>query len=177
MQDPLSLDMQGLQKKATSDGLRDTLGNSRPITPWNTDSVRTPWDAVPEKVLNGGNFFFTINPDPNVSWYDGKKKTIVGKFLTLMEKLKKENTIKKSISVYEYGKYGAKHGKLHFHGFILTTDKELLEKDIYKVFNERANARHRTLNLKTIKSRQDRENMQNYLKKEQQNKLKCLYYN
>lgn len=175
--DILTLDFQRSNKKSSDTALL-TLGNSSAHTPWKTTNVRVPWDKVPDKVLNGGNFFFTINPDPDVEWYtkDNDKKTIVTKFLTLFHKLKNQDIIKKSVSVYEYGKYGAKHGKIHFHGFISTTDKKAFEKAVYEVFNERANSRHRTLNLKIIKTTKDRQNMQAYLKKETHNKIKCLYY-
>ena len=174
----LTIDFQQGNKKTYSNGVL-TLGNSTPSQPWNTTNVRTPWDKIPEKLLQGMNFFFTINPDPNCEWYttDCDKKVIVTKFLTLIEQLKNRHIINKSISIYEYGQYGAKHGKLHFHGFLKTTDRQTVEKEIAKIFNNRSNIVHRTINTKVIKSVQDRDQMLNYMKKEQQNKIKCLYWN
>ena len=174
------------QNKSSANGALLTLGNSNASLknmhkPWNEEHIRVPWDLISEKYTHGGNLFFTINPDPNVDWYthNTDKKTIFTKYLTMMEKLKSSQIIKKSICVYEYGKYGRcnGHGKLHFHGFVLTKDKQSFEKEVYKVFNNTSNAKHRTLNLKIIKSAQDRQNMLNYFKKENQNKIKCFYYN
>ncbi len=174
----LTIDFQQGNKKTSSNGVL-TLGNSTPNHPWDIVNVRTPWDMIPEKLLSGMNFFFTLNPDPNVEWYttDTDKKVIITKFLTCIQELKIRHTINKSISVYEYGQYGAKHGKLHFHGFLKTTDRQLVEKEFARVFNERSNIVHRTINTKHIKSVQDRDQMLAYMKKEQQNKLKCLYWN
>ena len=174
----LTIDFQQGNKKTYSNGVL-TLGNSTPSQPWNTTNVRTPWDKLPEKLFQGMNFFFTINPDPNCEWYttDCDKKVIVTKFLSLIEQLKFRHLINKSISIYEYGQYGAKHGKLHFHGFLKTTDRQTVEKEIANVFNNRSNIVHRTINTKHIKSVQDRDQMLNYMKKEQQNKIKCLYWN
>ncbi len=174
----LTIDFQQGNKKTYSNGVL-TLGNSTPSQPWNTTNVRTPWDKLPDKLFQGMNFFFTINPDPNCEWYttDCDKKVIVTKFLTLIERLKFRHLINKSISIYEYGQYGAKHGKLHFHGFLKTTDRQTVEKEFANVFNNRSNIVHRTINTKHIKSVQDRDQMLNYMKKEQQNKIKCLYWN
>ncbi len=175
---PLLIDFQQGNKKTYSNGVL-TLGNSTPSTPWMTDQVRTPWDKLPDNLLKGMNFFFTINPDPNCEWYttDCDKKVIVTRFLKLIQELKFRHLINKSISIYEYGKYGAKHGKLHFHGFIQTTDRQTVETEIAKEFNNRSNIVHRTINTKHIKSVQDRDQILSYMKKEQQNKLKCLYWN
>ena len=163
------------------------LGNSRPterpalerpLQPWITANVRRAWDVVPQKSLRG-NFFMTLNPDPNCDWYttNNDKKTIVTKFLTAIEKLKASRILLSSVFVYEYGDKGKKDGKIHFHGIIKTEDKDAITNAILKEFNQRSNAKHRTLNLKVIKKVSDRENMINYMKKECQNKKKCLYFN
>ena len=173
----LTVDFQQ-NKKTYSNGVL-TLGNSTPSTPWIPQNVRIPWDKLPDNLLPGMNFFITINPDPNCEWYttDCDKKVIVTKFLTVIQELKFQNIINKSLAIYEYGQYGAKHGKLHFHLFIKTKDRETFEKEIAKTFNNRSNIVHRTVNSKHIKSVQDRDQMLNYMKKEQQNKIKCLYWN
>ena len=103
------------------------------------------------------------------------KKVIFDKYIETFEKLKDMGIIKKSYSVYEYG-IGKKNGKLHFHGFISTANKSGFADEIHKVFNHKKNCKHRTLNLKTIKSTADRQRMQAYLKKETQNKIKLFYY-
>ncbi len=165
--------------KKTSSNCALYLGNRAQNNPWIQHNVRMPWDLIPENTMKGCNFFVTLNPDPNMDWYtnDTDKKTIITKFLKTIQELKDLNIINKCVFIYEYGKYGKKHGKLHFHGFIKTTQKQEFEKRIYQVFNDRSNLKHRTLNLKNIKSVKDRDQMTNYLKKEPQNKLKCLYFN
>lgn len=162
------------------------LGNSRPTErpalerprqPWDVNNVRRAWDVVPGKSLKG-NFFMTLNPDPNCDWYTthNDKKLIVTKFLTTIHNLKVSRKLISSVFVYEYGQ-GKKDGKIHFHGIIKTEDKDAITDAILKEFNQRSNAKHRTLNLKIIKKVSDRENMITYMKKEQQNKKKCLYFN
>lgn len=167
-----------------------SLGDSTATVPWKTSNFRCPWELIPEKVVKGCNFFFTINPDPHVDWYthDSDKKTIIPKFLLLLQELKDKGIIINSVSVYEYGKFGKRHGKLHFHGIIKTKRRQEFEAEVLKVFNKRSNLRHCTVDTKTIKSVADRNRILNYMhtsktKKgkiysaEQQNKIKCLYYN
>lgn len=157
-----------------------SLGNSTPIPPWKQPAnYRILWDDIPDKFYKGMNFLVTINPDPNCDWYigDTHKATIITKYLNLMEKLQMNCTIRSSISIYEYGKYGKAHGKLHFHALIKTKDRCRFFVEVCRVFNKRSNLRHRTCDIKTIKSVKDRTQMINYFKKEIQNKKKCLYLN
>ena len=87
------------------------LGNSRPTErpalerprqPWNVDNVRRVWDVVPKMSLKG-NFFMTLNPDPNCDWYTthNDKKLIVTKFLTTIHNLKISRKLISSVFVYE----------------------------------------------------------------------------
>lgn len=181
----LTLDFNRSNKKITEGGLL-YLGNSRPTErpalerlrqPWDIANVRRSWDNVHEKSLKG-NLFVTVNPDPNCDWYttNNDKKLLVTKFLTLIHKLKIDSKLISSVFVYEYGQ-GKKDGKIHFHGIIKTDCRDEVENAILKEFNKRSNAKHRTLNIKIIKKVSDRENMIAYMKKEQQNKKKCLYFN
>lgn len=151
---------------------------SASVDPWIRSQTRVLWDNVPAKSYKG-NMFLTLNPDPNCEWYTTHtdKKLLVTKYLSLIQYLKDTHKIKSSVSVYEYGKEGKKNGKLHFHAVLRTEEKDQVENAILKEFNQRSNAKHRTLNIKIIKKVADRENMIAYLKKEQQNKKKCLYYN
>jgi hypothetical protein len=160
-----------VDSSATKNGLTNVLQKEQ------QSRIRISWDKLPSKCYNGGNFFFTLNPDPNVQWYthNTDKKVIFDKYIETFEKIKDLGYLKKSYSVYEYGQ-GKKNGKIHFHGFIHTTNKKKFEEEIYKVFNEKSNCKHRTLNLKTIKTTLDRQRMQKYLKKETQNKIKLFYY-
>jgi len=155
------------------------LGNSNSLKPWELPGYRKPWDLIPSSHYRAMNFFVTINPDPNTDWYttDTDKKVIIPLFLNLMQKLKNLDIIKKSISIYEYGKHGKKNGKLHFHCLISTKEKMEMLSQMYKLFNKRRNLKHCTVDCRHIKSVCDRNQMIHYLKKEQQNKLKCLFIN
>ncbi len=158
-------------------GATTTLVDSSPFIPWKSVRHRMPWTQIPEKLIKGMNFFFTINPDPDIDYYENTKAFLIPKMLNLLDKLKSDRLILKSIIVYEWGKSGASHGKLHFHGFIKTKNRIEVEKEFNDVFNKKVNLRHRTTNLRHIKSVLDRDRMIKYIKKEQQNKIKCLYWN
>lgn len=152
-----------------------SLGNSTPITPWQTSNVRIPWDQIPKNHLKGMNFFFSLQPDPSCEWYtsDMDKKVIITKFLEAMEYMKIKQIISRSISIYEIGK----HSKIHFHGFLKTIYRDQATKYLLSQFNHRRNLSHITLDLRTIKSVEDRNKMLVYLKKEGKNSIKSLYYN
>lgn len=158
-------------------GHTSSLVDSMPSSPWKTIRHRMPWDLIGLKHYKGMNFFFTINPDPSIDFYENKKLFLVPKILILLEKLKDEGLVKKSIIVYEWGKFGKKHGKLHFHGMLQTKDKQACIDKINKIFNKKTNCRHRTTRLDHIKTVVDRNRMIKYMQKEQHNKLKCLYWN
>jgi len=145
--------------------------------PWKTIKHRMPWELIVPKHYKGMNFFFTINPDPDLDFYENKKKFLIPKVLILLDKLKDEGLVKKSIVIYEWGKFGKKHGKLHFHGMLQTKDKQSCIDKINKIFNKKHNCRHRTTRFNHIKTVADRNRMVKYMQKEQHNKLKCLYWN
>lgn len=153
------------------------LGNSAAIVPWKTDKYRSPWENIEEKHLKGMNFFFTLNIDPSVEWYENTKKRQIPRVLLFFEKMKRYQLISRYVIIYEWGKKGKSHGKLHYHGFIKTNYKNELLAEFGKEFNKKTNAMHRTIQLSVNKSVQDRDNRIAYLKKEQQNKIKCLYWN
>jgi len=154
-------------------GRASTLVDSTPSTPWKTSRYRCPWVLLPQKVLKGMNFFFTINPDDNIDYYENTKKWLVPKMLLLLDELKGLGLIKKSIVIYEIGK----KGKIHFHGFLKTKERHIVYKKINEVFNKRTNLRHRTVRMDHIRTVADRTKMLDYCKKEEHNKTKMLYWN
>lgn len=158
-------------------GHTSSLVDSMPSKPWKTMRHRQPWQDIANKHYKGMNFFFTINPDPDIDFYENTKKFLIPKILILFDKLKSEGLIKKSLIIYEWGKFGKKHGKLHFHGFLQTKDKQTVSDKINQVFNKKTNLRHLTTRLNHIKTVDDRNRMITYMKKEQHNKLKILYWN
>lgn len=153
------------------------LGIGRQIIPWKTKEYRQPWEHIPEEFYKGLNISFNLNMDSDIDNYENTKKWQIPKVLLFFERLKRDGIIKKYIIVYEYGKYGAKHGKLHYHGLIQTRDRERFSNDIYKEFNKKSSLLHRTLTTKHIKDVEHRDTYLNYMKKEPHNKNKCLYYN
>lgn len=152
------------------------LGNSTPLTPWKTPNYRSPWKNIPESHLKGCNFSFNLNIDPNIDGYSNTKKFQIPKVLLFLEKLKIESIINKYIIVYEWGKFGKKDGKLHFHGIIKTKQKNEFVNEICKEFNKKTNCRHRTITTKHFKDLNHRDTYISYLKKETQNKIKCLMW-
>ncbi len=163
--------------KKTSSFAALYLGNSAAPVPWKTDQYRSPWDTIEESHLKGMNFFFTLNIDPSIEWYENTKKCQIPKVLLFFEKMKIRQLISRYVIIYEWGTKGKSHGKLHYHGFIKTKQKNELLEEFYKEFNNKTNARHRTIQLSVNKSVKDRENRIRYLRKESQNKIKCLYWN
>lgn len=152
------------------------VDSTRP-SPWIRDHLRAPWTFFEVKHLKGMNFFITVNPDPDIDYYKNTKKFLLPLMIKLMEKLKRLDIISKYCIIYEWGKLGKQHGKLHFHGFIKTKMRFKVFEEVNKTFNKRSNLRHRTTRIDYIKSLDDRDRMLSYCKKEQQNKLKCLFYN
>lgn len=175
MSNPLEVNFSGNTKKKPLVLLLPLVDSSTSI-PWKTMNYRTPWEIIPEKYYKGLNFNFTLNPDPNIDYYENTKKWLIPKVLTLIKKLKDDGIIKKLILVYEWGTYGKKHGKLHFHGLIQTNNKVLVQTEMLREFNKRSNVKHRTLQINHLPTIKDRARAIKYLKKEQQNKLKCLFY-
>lgn len=154
-----------------------TLVDSTSPNPWFKDHYRSPWNSFEGSHLKGMNFFLTINPDPDIDYYNNSKKFLIPLMLKTLEKLKSSELINKYCIVYEWGQFGKKHGKLHFHGFIKTKKRHEVYKELNKVFNKKTNCAHRTTRIDYIKTLEDRSRFLNYCKKEQQNKLKCLIYN
>lgn len=153
------------------------LGDSTPLPPWKTDQYRSPWSLVPESHLKGMNFLWTLNVDPAVEGYENTKKRQIPALLLFLDKIKRHMLINKSVVVYEWGNKGKSHGKLHFHGMLKTSKKDQVVDEFIKEFNSRLAIRHRTFHIKHVKSVADRDRYINYMKKEQQNKNKLLYYN
>lgn len=151
-------------------------GIGRQIIPWKHPHHRSPWDKIPDTHYKGMNFTFNINPDPDIEGYENTKKFLIPKVLLLLEKLMADKIINKYIIVYEWGKYGKKHGKLHFHGVIKTQKRDQFNEEVYKEFNKKTNCRHRTLTTKHFKDVGHRDTYLKYMKKETQNKIKCLMW-
>lgn len=150
------------------------LGDSIGKIQWYRPFYRIPWDSIPRKRLTGCNMAFTLNGDCRVDFDVYDKKISNTKLFEILHQLKNNNILEKITLVYEYGEKGKAHGKLHYHGIVKVTDRQTFEKEILKVFNKNLKVAHRTLNTKLFKTPTDRERYIKYMKKENQNKIKCL---
>lgn len=157
------------------------LGNRTQIKPWK-DQYRYNllWADVNKDSLKGYNFFLTLNPDTSCDWYthDLDKKNIIPRYLECIEKAQFRHIIKSSLSIYEFGKYGKKHGKIHFHALIKTSNKKALLCMLCEIFNNRTNLKHRTVQCRSLRSVEDREyQFLTYMRKEKHNSKRLLFMN
>lgn len=153
------------------------LGIGRQIIPWKHPNYRSPWKTIPEGHLKGLNFSFNLNMDTNIADYENTKKWQIPRVLLFLEKLKADHIINKYLIVYEWGEYGKKNGKLHYHGLIKTKYRNEFVTLMCKEYNKNTNAKHRTITTKHIKDVNHRETYLKYIKKDTQNKIKCLMWN
>lgn len=153
------------------------LGIGRQIIPWKSPNYRSPWKTIPEGHHKGMNFTFNLNMDTNIDDYENTKKWQIPRVLLFLEKLKADHIIYKYTIVYEWGKYGKKDGKLHYHGIVKTKQREEFVTLMCKEYNKNTNAKHRTITTKHLKDLDHRATYLKYIKKESQNKLKCLMWN
>lgn len=135
-------------------------------------ALRHPWDKVNDHYYKDLNLVVNLNPDPKkIEDYNNKK--LVNKIL--LNFIDNEKTVTKAIGVYEWGKYGTNHGKLHYHFMVKVTNRKNFEDKLSELFNERYNLKCRTITSKVIKDVDHRNTYIKYMKKEQQNKIKCLF--
>lgn len=175
MSNPLEVNFSGTTANSSLRLLLPLVDSSL-LIPWKTMRFRCPWAHIADSHYRGMNFNFTLNPDPNIDYFENTKKFLIPLVLKTFEKLKHDGLINKLIIVYEWGEYGKKHGKLHFHGLFKSKKRSEVINALLKVFNKRQNLKHRTLRVNHLVKTEDRGRALKYLKKEQHNKLKCLYY-
>lgn len=157
---------------------------------------RLPWDNLDNENLYNMQYHVTINPDPKCDWITSCNdlKTHNLKYKEFLRECKKNNFYKNIISVYEYGKNGKEYGKVHYH-ILLQTNKinKFIEMAISYFGTSNKNRWRNTVVKKQItidKSlSHDATNeekvlnyrnqidyiMNKYMKKESQNRHKCLY--
>ena len=140
------------------------------------------------------NYHVTISPDPlhSEDYYDRK---VANKVLRqFLRELKKNNYYKYIICVYEYGKRGKEYGKLHWHILFKTRFIRKIEEISNKYFATTKSRSKNTTVVKRIRidksyaDRSDKQKVENYhkqinyimreyMQKETQNKVKCLFTN
>lgn len=151
-----------------------SLGNRTPqiLDKTNIMHIRIPWSLVPTKWFRGLNLSINLNPDPS-KIPDFNNKLVVNNIL--INYIRDEVHIQKAIAVYEYGPKGKTYGKLHFHIAIKTNNQKAVREGLALLFNKKVNCRHRTINAKRFRDEKHRQDYINYMHKENQNKIKCLF--
>ncbi len=159
---------------------------------------RLPWDNIDMEKLYEMKYHVTINPDPQCGWITSCNdlKTHNNHYREFIRECKKLKYFKNIISVYEYGKNGKEYGKIHYH-ILLQTNKinKFIEMAI-TYFGTSNKTRWRntvvkstiTLDRKLSDNATNEEKVNNnkqqinyimskYMRKESQNRVKCLYTN
>ena len=175
-----------------------SIGSNPTVCPFR-NGWRRPWDDLDMKELYNMNYHITINPDP-LNQLDNdvySKKLMFKIFRQFLLELKNKKYYKNIISVYEYGEKGKKYGKLHFHILFKTHCCNKIKEVACKYFGSHSKKRHRntvvvkritidkSLNSDEYTVEQKVENyrsqcdylLHKYMKKESQNRVKCLYSN
>lgn len=151
------------------------------VFPWvnaahhmNDPNIRRPWKDFQYIDTKGtvGEYSITLNPDTAIEDYNNKKKMIP----ILILFLKNNPYVQRHVVVYEWGERGMSHGKLHFHMLVKVSSIEDFKKTLIPVFNVRRKYESRTFFCKKVKDKVHRETMLKYMKKEVQNRKKCLFH-
>lgn len=158
------------------------------------ENWRLPWDMLDRKNLYKMKYHVTISPDP-IHESDFYNRKFAHKILRqFLEEIKKKGLFKNIIIVYEYGKRGKKYGKLHWHMLFETNKIRKIEEISNSYF---ATSKKRSRNTTVVKriridknmiDKSDESKVENYqrqidyimseyMQKETQNKIKCLYTN
>ena len=162
------------------------------------ENWRLPWDLLDHEHLYEMNYHVTINPDPKIGWMTSCNdlKLHNKKFRVFLEDCKKKQLYKNIICIYEYGKHGKQYGKVHYHILLKTskinkfveeaishfggTEKKRWRNTVVKkaIALDRSLSAHATP-LEKVENYRKQINyiMNEYMKKESQNRHKCLYTN
>jgi len=159
---------------------------------------RKPWDMLPDDYPEKFNYHITINPDPKCTWIvdnDCRDRKTHHKQL---RKFLKESFYLKLFSdvvvIYEYGKYGKKYGKLHYHCLFRTSKSGKLTAKGFEYFKHtgtksacavvckrithslRKSETHNMLLMKASQLANKFYIFKEYFRKESHNKVKCLVH-
>lgn len=194
----LTIDWQSSLLVQTANSHFDFMKKLTPLTCQFKQSWRLPWEMLDDEHLYKMQYHVTINPDPEVEWFTSGNdlKLHNSKFREFLTECKKETLYKNIIVVYEYGTRGREYGKLHWH-ILLSTNKinKFIEMAI-SLFGTKKKSRWTNTVVKKaitidkklgihatdeekVENYRDQINyiMKEYMKKESQNKKKCLYTN
>ncbi len=159
---------------------------------------RLPWDLIDYENINNMNYHVTINPDPQCGWITSCNdlKLHNNKFRQFLLECRKEKLYKNIISIYEYGKHGKEYGKVHYHILLQTNKINKFVEMAISYFGTNCKTRWRNtvvkkpiiIDRKVSEYATDEEKVnnykqqvkfihENYMRKESQNRHKCLYTN
>jgi hypothetical protein len=158
---------------------------------------RLPWDNIDYAEVYNMKYHVTINPDPQCGWITSCNdlKLHNKRLKEFLREAKKEKAFKNIILVYEYGKNGKEYGKVHYHILLSTNKINKFTEMAISYFGSNNKTRWRntvvkkpiTLDrnvsvdatdaMKVENYRSQIDSILKYLKKESQNRHKCLYTN
>ncbi len=159
---------------------------------------RLPWDILDYDNLYDMQYHVTINPDPQCDWITSCNdlKLHNRKYKEFLRECQKNKLYKNIISVYEYGKHGKEYGKVHYHILLQTNKINKFVEMAISYFGTNNKTRWRntivkkqisidksigvdaTNEEKVLNYRSQIDYIMNkYMKKESQNRHKCLYTN
>lgn len=175
----------------TAENISWFTSNGKPQTCPFKSRWRIPWENIDHNKVLDMNYSITINPDPNLSWLDDTRdrKLLNRKFRETLRICKNKKLYKNIIVIYEYGKQGKRYGKLHYHLLVNSKKINLFCDEFIKTFGTTKKRWKLTVVKKLIKpdygipdelkitnlNDQKKYIYETYFRKEQHNKLKCLY--
>lgn len=156
---------------------------------------RKPWEYLPKEYPQNFNYHVTINPDPKCTWITDcrDRKSHHRKLREFLELAFYKKLFSDVVVIYEYGKYGKYHGKLHYHCLFETNKIRKLQDFCKTFFASNPSKNNTAVIIKLITPRLKPGNHSDelicaslmeskhyiftkYFRKEQHNRLKCLVH-
>lgn len=159
---------------------------------------RKPWAMLPNDYPEKFNYHMTINPDPKCDWIINNncvdKKTIHKQLRSFLKECFYLKLFSDVCIIYEYGRYGKKYGKLHYHCLFRTAKSGKLTEKAFEYFKHRTtkscsavvckrithslrtSETHNMLLMKSSTLSNKHYIYTNYFRKETHNKIKCLVH-
>lgn len=159
---------------------------------------RKPWDMLPSDYPEKFNYHMTINPDPKCTWIIDNncrdRKTHHKQLRSFLKEAFYLKLFSDVVIIYEYGKYGKKFGKLHYHCLFKTNKSGKLTAKAFEYFKHRSTKsssaivtkrithslkkgdNHSALLMKASQLSSKNYIYINYFRKETHNKMHCLVH-
>lgn len=159
---------------------------------------RKPWAMLPSDYPEKFNYHMTINPDPKCTWIIDNncrdRKTHHKQLRSFLKECFNLKLFSDVCIIYEYGKYGKKYGKLHYHALFRTNKSGKLKIKAFEYFKHSSTKSYSAVVVKRIthslKKSDNHSAMlmkasqlssklyiyRNYFRKETHNKMKCLVH-